>query len=481
MDIYKFTSNGKTYVYDSNINQLARVDKAVYNLLPMLPDEIQKKKLSEQEINAIKEIRKYQEQYSMFLPRKKQKIQISFEDVKMDLDNNLSHIILNITDKCNLRCKYCIFGEHYTVNDGTLVNTMSWETARKSVDFLLDHSQNRERLVIGFYGGEPLLKLNLIRKVINYSKNKIKEIGKKVNFAVTTNGTLLTNEACRFLVDEDFSLLVSIDGPKYIHDRYIVDAKQQGTWEKIVEGLKELKQMDPDYYDARVGFSVVLAPPFKLNEVYNFFRNFELRTHGPTFVSIASDRDTTFYDSFSTEIWRVYNDQKKLLQSTLIDVISKGDEPDEFLKSFFLKNIYLQWHSRYIGETSDLQANGICIPGQHRTFVAPKGDIFPCEKLAYRMPIGNVFTGFDLKQIKYLLDKYINLCDNCYTCWLRRSCQICFAKVITSEDHSKYDISEERKNLECRSMQEESKRSIALYAQILETNPDIFDSYNVAT
>jgi uncharacterized protein len=104
----------------------------------------------------------------------------------------LKTLIVHLTDACNLNCRYCYHAE-WDLKPGKK-KTMRLDVARRAVDFLLDYAGELEEVVLVFFGGEPLLNFRVIPAVVDYACLKASEKGKKVNFAITTNGTLLTDE-----------------------------------------------------------------------------------------------------------------------------------------------------------------------------------------------------------------------------------------------------------------------------------------------
>ncbi len=100
---------------------------------------------------------------------------------------------------------------------------MTLETARKALDLLEPPGPWR----VGFFGGEPLLAWDLVREVTELARARADRLGTRVRFSVTTNGTLLDEERARFLAGHGFSLIVSLDGPKELHDRERLTAVPQ--------------------------------------------------------------------------------------------------------------------------------------------------------------------------------------------------------------------------------------------------------------
>lgn len=81
------------------------------------------------------------------------------------LQRNMSQILLQVTQSCNFRCTYCIYTASIDGMQRKHNNKhMSWDTAKKAVDYLWQHSIDSDTVTIGFYGGEPLLEFDLIKK-----------------------------------------------------------------------------------------------------------------------------------------------------------------------------------------------------------------------------------------------------------------------------------------------------------------------------
>lgn len=86
---------------------------------------------------------------------------------------------------------------------------MSLKTAKKAVDFYFKNSNNCNHQ-ISFIGGEPLLKFNLIKKIVEY----IKTFNNKVSFTIITNGSLLKEDILNYLIENMFHITISFDGEK---------------------------------------------------------------------------------------------------------------------------------------------------------------------------------------------------------------------------------------------------------------------------
>jgi uncharacterized protein len=157
----------------------------------------------------------------------------------------LSTMVLNVTNKCNLACTYCYeYGEDKIVDteNGKKPKFMSEATARDSVDFMLRESGNNPHAHLTFFGGETLLNFPVLQTTVAYARTRAAEMGKSVDFSLTTNATLLRPEIIEFLVENQVGVTVSIDGPKEMQDRFRVFHDGSGSYDELMPKVKELLQ-----------------------------------------------------------------------------------------------------------------------------------------------------------------------------------------------------------------------------------------------
>lgn len=176
------TCKDKYYVYDRSSNSILKITNDLF------------KKLNTASYSVIKSDRTVLEmqERGYLLPTKDFVTQHPISDRVEDLlESNLKMLVLQITQGCNLRCNYCVYGGNYKQRLHSNLQ-MSEEMAFKAIDFFLEHSKNTPSLIVGFYGGEPLLEYDLIKKCTKYIKNMAK--GKDVRFSMTTNGTLFNED-----------------------------------------------------------------------------------------------------------------------------------------------------------------------------------------------------------------------------------------------------------------------------------------------
>jgi uncharacterized protein len=143
-------------------------------------------------------------------------IRTGTQDRSDEIPNSLplGHASINVTQECNLNCTYCfaVGGEYGSRG------YMSRDTAFKSVNWLIRESGAHQDLTITFFGGEPLLNFALIKEVVDYAKAL--ETGKKISFAIITNGTLMNEEVIEFFKKHDFCVGIGFDAVERLQNRY---------------------------------------------------------------------------------------------------------------------------------------------------------------------------------------------------------------------------------------------------------------------
>lgn len=133
------------------------------------------------------------------------------------LNSKRAQITLELTEKCNMRCKYCVYNENQGGYREFGHEDMTFEIARKAIDDLVSNS-GKEEIYISFYGGEPLIKFDLFKSCIDYCEN-LKD--KKISYAITTNCTLVTKEIAEYFSKlNNMHITASIDGPEDMNDNY---------------------------------------------------------------------------------------------------------------------------------------------------------------------------------------------------------------------------------------------------------------------
>lgn len=178
--------------------------------------------------------------------------QMIFETVAQVNDSlfpAVTQIEMVYTEGCNLACAYC-FEKNMLGH-----RRMPLSVARNAVDLLFRYSRDAEELHIAHFGGEPLVNFPAVRFTTEYAEKCAAKTGKKVCFNMTTNGTLITDEVAEYCADHRIMAMVSLDGLREANDRFRVDKRGRGTFDRAFSGLMTLAR-----YQDWVGVKMTVMP-----------------------------------------------------------------------------------------------------------------------------------------------------------------------------------------------------------------------------
>ena len=127
---------------------------------------------------------------------------------------------------------------------------MSYEVGKRALDFLVENSGSRTNLEVDFFGGEPLMNWDTVKRLVAYARSIEPECGKHFRFTLTTNGVLLDDEVTDFCNREMTNVVLSLDGRPEVNDRFRVDAAGRGSYSRIVPNFQRFvaKRGDREYY-----------------------------------------------------------------------------------------------------------------------------------------------------------------------------------------------------------------------------------------
>ncbi|MEW6456918.1 MAG: radical SAM protein [Acidobacteriota bacterium] len=221
--IHKFkTKNGNQYVYDAWTNNTYAVNDIEiflienYSLLhnPEFKKGLKNKYPNYDIDNSIKEVSSWINVDNAFIPKNFQLMNFYTKEQYCKEVNNLGQMILEVTERCNLICKYCYRNE-FTKKRTSPLKDMEWEIAKKSIDYYINKINSPDRTKVkgfaslSFYGGEPLLNIKLIKKCLNYINNL--DFDDSITYHITTNGTIINKEIADLLEKHGIQLLISLE------------------------------------------------------------------------------------------------------------------------------------------------------------------------------------------------------------------------------------------------------------------------------
>jgi len=314
-------------------------------------------------------------------------------------------LCLHVAHTCNLNCSYCFASQGKYHGDRAV---MSFEVGKTALDFLVKNSGTRKNLEVDFFGGEPLMNFDVVKKLVEYARSIEKQTGKNFRFTLTTNGVLIDDDVIEFANKEMSNVVLSLDGRKSVHDRFRVDYNGNGSWEKIVPKFQKLveKRAGKNYYMR--GTFTHLNPDFLEDIKVMLDLGFRELSMEPV---VCPSGDPSELNEQDLPI--VLEQYEKL--ATLM--LEKDKEGKPF--TFYHYMIDLKG-----GPCIYKRISG-CGSGTEYMAVTPWGDLYPCHQFVgeERFKLGDVFNGVSNKDIqKEFMNCNVYAREDCKDCWAKLYC-----------------------------------------------------------
>ncbi|MDR3199920.1 MAG: anaerobic sulfatase maturase, partial [Spirochaetales bacterium] len=274
---------------------------------------------------------------------------------------------------CNLRCSYCFYLKKSALYPETPVHRISDPVLERVISSYMRTKQ--DLYAFGWQGGEPtLMGLGFFQKVVRLQQ-QYGNPGAAVSNGLQTNGTLLTDEMADFFTRYHFLLGVSLDGPENIHDRFRMDAGEEGSYKKVMRGIRRLRRRQTEFN--------ILSLVSKANvnsgrEVYDFLKSEGFFFHQYIPCVERDEAGNPLPWSISGEEWGRF----------LLDVFSRwypGDTVSVSLRHFDSVLNFLVY-----GRHNVCFMSGSC---NQYFLVEHSGDVYPCDFFAQPdLKLGNVLN-----------------------------------------------------------------------------------------
>jgi uncharacterized protein len=376
----------------------------------------------------------------------------------------LTTMVLNVTNKCNLACTYCYeYGEDKIVDTkyGDQPKFMAEETAKESVEFLLEESRGQEVAHITFFGGETLLNFPVLQDTVAYARRRAAEEGKRIEFSLTTNATLLRPEIIEWLADNQIGVTISIDGPKEVQDGLRVFHNGKGSYDVVEPKIKELLKR---HKTRPIGARVTLT-----QKNMDVLRIFQHLTEDMGFWEVGLAPVTT-------------QDQRDYA------ITSEGKdkmlEQFEILAQEWLECALKDEHHGFsnVKDTLEEIHKGVskaygCGAGLGLMGVATDGDVSLCHRFAGspEHTIGSVSEGIDReKQEEFRVDHHIASKTDCHSCWARPIC----SGGCYHEAHVQYGTSSHPNLHYCTWVRSWTHTCLEIYGALAERNPKFLNRFD---
>lgn len=457
-DFHVFTVEGKDLLLHVPTSRVFQIDQLIRTLLELCSEEVSEEVL----------IRHLEPQYPQ------EQIREAIEELKgiggidescrsvdqtSEDELRIENVMLNLAEVCNLSCTYC-FAEQGDY--GQEAKFMSWEVARAAIDLVLRQPGCSQECLVCFFGGEPLLNLSLLQRVVLHAKEQFARHGRKVGFSVTTNGTLMSRSIIKFLNENKFGILISLDGPQPIHDRWRKFKNGRGSYRKIVGNLRDMLRywkdaspkanimcratitpLDPNPHEIitdleKLGFPLLLFEPVSVSpfENHNFhFQESSLAEYKYGFQCLAKSWKESLLAGRFRSIYPITDRLKK---------IRDGE---------------VKYHP--------------CGAGRLFFTVSANGDLYPCHRLVGQKDhqIGSVFEGIDETLRLKALPRSILEKRECPSCWAKHFC----GGGCPAEQIEAYGSDDRPMPWRCNLFRHEMEWSMWLYAAIEDLKPGLLN------
>ena len=396
--IHVFKYREKNYIYDVGSGSLHECDSATAAYLQAQEGQaVSLTEFTDEQIKeAMSDVESLKEAGLLY------KDEVKTAPIK---SNEIKALCIHICHDCNFRCRYCFAdeGAYHSKRE-----SMSLETAKAAVDFLIANSGKRKVLEMDFFGGEPLMNLDVLKQTVYYAKEQGAKAGKKFLFTTTTNALLLNDETIAFFNEEMENVVLSLDGRKEVHDAIRKSINGKGTFDLIIDKIKKFISLrgNKSYYVR--GTFTAKNLDFAKDVLFIADQGVDSISMEPVVTEIPD------LEIRKEHLNRIEEEYETLCE----EYLKRHAEGKGF--NFFHFNIDLE------GGPCLSKRVSACGAGNEYFSVVPNGDLYPCHQFAgnKEFKMGSVYEGITRPDIR---EKFKNSC-----LFTRKKCENCFAKFICS-------------------------------------------------
>lgn len=450
--LYQSINKGN-YLYSPFKNQIVKIPKNIFLALSKDPNgyELKNNKLYDMGyLNVIDYFRVFNTTYN-----------------KNDICNfvkKTKHFLININNSCNLNCKYCIDTGYIYNRESKKAEDIQTEGIINFLNFFINQNEigKNTEFIVGFFGGEPLLKISEIKEIVKYLKQKSDT---KFQFYITTNGTLFF-ENIKFLIDNEFTVNVSIDGNKRCN-AYRVDKLGNNSFEIVNKNLINVKKYSIEYFNKYVHIQSVIHD---MNINVNINRYFEKKFNKSTTLTEIKREYNLKNNKKFNKMFRPYfhfiNNRYSTEKEFIINTASKFN-----IERFFItleKKDNINKEDVSIRNSINYMPTGTCSPFGEKVYL-DNGVVYTCEKnnnnKLGKIENGGVFIDYEKIAIEYN-EKYKNISLECSTCYQFHKCNKCFFLNFNEKNKCISHLNKE-----------EFKQMLINYTEEIENNAELFRKY----
>ncbi len=354
---------------------------------------------------------------------------------------NSRQVTFEVTERCNLNCKYCGYGELYEQTGKRGYKDLSVDAAKRLLTYLFKLWNSPENIshnrlsFISFYGGEPLLGIDFIKEIVHFVETQDIQHN-TVIFSMTTNGLLLEKHM-DYLVEKNIRLLISLDGDE-THNGYRVLKNGKPAFKQIIKNIEAVAVKYPEYFKTMVNFNAVLHKLNNVNDVETFVKERFGRV-----PRVAQLNDSGVKKQKKKEFRDMYYSLRESYYKGAPEDVSIQKElfmnlPSIKTMTIFLLNYCGFSYEDYSQVLSPQRLEkkippGTCFPFAKKIFVAANGNLLPCEKVDHQFKLGKVSdTAVEIdcddiaKKYNALFESILKQCNRCYN---KEACTVCLLQL----------------------------------------------------
>jgi uncharacterized protein len=351
---------------------------------------------------------------------------------------NTKQIVFETTDSCNLSCTYCAQGELYDGFDGKTGKKINIRYAINLLKYIYDLKPKNKysKLFISFYGGEALLNINFIKRIVEVANQLNAEKKMEFEYSMTTNATLI-HKYIDFLVANKFRLLISLDGNEENHSYRVFNKNKNNSFYTIIQNLDMLQKNYPDFFTDYVDFNAVLHNRNSVKEIYEFIytRYHKIpRISELNMIDIRSENkkdvlETMFHSKRKSEA--EYQKEESELSRISRDNSLLYKESTDFLKYYSI-NYYISKINALLHIEDKYLPTSTCTPFLKKIFFTTRNKLLPCERINYKYSMGKVNENVEIDILEITRQYnfyYEHLKKICQTCYAYKFCGACLFQI----------------------------------------------------
>ena len=414
--IHQYKLNGYNIVLDTYSGAIHTVDDLAYDIISLYKEKsteeiitsmLEKYKADktitrEEILSCIEDIKELEKAGKLFSKDIYENRTFDFKNRNTDI----KALCLHVAHTCNLNCEYCFASQGKYHGERAL---MPFEVGKRALDFLIENSGSHHNLEVDFFGGEPLMNFEVVKKLVKYAREQEKLHNKNFRFTLTTNGLLIDDDVIAFVNKEMSNVVLSLDGRKEVHDSLRKTISGQGSYDIIIPKFKKLVK-------ARGGKNYYIRGTFTHNNI-DFLKDI-LHMADLGFTELSMEPVVCAPDepyALTEKDLPILKEQYELLAK---EMIKRDSENRGFTFYHYMLDLT---HGPCIYK----RISG-CGSGTEYLAVTPWGDLYPCHQFVgdEKFKLGDIYNGIVNTKVR---DEF-KLCN----AYARPECKDCWAKLYCS-------------------------------------------------